>query len=94
MNNPDDIASKQPRSGLQNRMNDIQVEFLPSDQPLTFHRTGTSSWDVPGSDITLNYCPVNCWFVSYQGSRGLFTASTLAEADELLQGLLHQSEAP
>jgi hypothetical protein len=94
MNNPDHTADQKRRSGLQNRMNAIQVEFLPSEQPLTFRRTGPSSWDVPGSDITLNYCPVNCWFVAYQGSRGLFTARTLAEADELLQGLLHQSEAP
>jgi hypothetical protein len=93
MNNPDDIASKQPRSGLQHRMNDIQVEFLPAESLPTFRRTGPSSWDVPGTEITLNYCPVNCWFVAYQGSRGLFTARTLAEADELLQGLLHQREA-
>lgn len=52
------------------------------------HRIGTHSWVVPGTDFTLEYCPVNCWFVAYRGGQGLFTAHTLAEAEEALQAAL------
>ena len=89
MSNPDD----RPRSGLQNQMNDIQVEVLPSDAPLTLHRTGPNSWEAVGTDFTLTYCQVNCWFVAYEAGKPLFTAHTLAEAQESLNGLLNQSGA-
>ena len=52
------------------------------------HRVALSSWVVPGTDWTLEYCPVNCWFVAYKASRPLFTAHTLAEAEERLGGCL------
>ena len=52
------------------------------------HRVGIHSWVVPGTDFTLEYCQVNCWFVAYRGSQGLFTAHTLAEAEEGLQTAL------
>jgi hypothetical protein len=94
MHKPDDTNDHRPRSGLQNRMNDIQVDFLPSAPALTFRRTGLNSWEAPGTDFTLNYCQVNSWFVAYNAGRPLFTAKTLAEADQLLQGLLNQPEAP
>jgi len=58
------------------------VDFL-------LRRVGTHSWVVPGTDFTLEYCTVNCWFVAYRGGQGLFTAQTLAEAEEGLQAALN-----
>lgn len=53
-------------------------------------RVGPTSWTVPGTDFTLEYCPVNCWFVAYRGGQGLFTAHTLlAEAEESIQAALN-----
>lgn len=52
-------------------------------------RVGPTSWAVPGTDFTLEYCPVNCWFVAYRSGQGLFTSPTLAEAEEALQAALN-----
>jgi hypothetical protein len=56
---------------------------------LLLRRVGPTSWAVPGTDLTLEYCPVNCWFVAYRGGQGLLTAHTLAEAEEALQAALN-----
>jgi hypothetical protein len=55
-------------------------------------RVGTHSWVVPGTDFTLEYCPVNCWFVAYRAGQGLFSAHTLAEAKEGLRAALKPKE--
>jgi hypothetical protein len=31
----------------------------------------------------------NCWFVAYRGGQGLFTAHTLAEAEEALKAAMN-----
>lgn len=51
-------------------------------------RVGTHSWVVPGTELTLDYCQVNCWFVAYRAGHPLFTAHNLAEAEERLGGCL------
>ena len=56
------------------------------------HRVGTHSWVVPGTDFTLEYCQVNCWFVAYRAGRPLFTAHNLAEAEEALQAAQSRQE--
>lgn len=52
-------------------------------------RVGPTSWAVLGTDLTIEYCPVNCWFVAYRGGQGLFTAHTLAEAEEAFQAAMN-----
>ena len=51
-------------------------------------RVSTHSWVVPGTELTLEYCQVNCWFVAYKACRPLFTAHNLAEAEEAIQAAL------
>lgn len=52
-------------------------------------RVGLTSWAVPGTAFTLEYCSVNCWFVAYRAGQGLFTAHTLVEAEEALQAAMN-----
>ena len=89
----DDTQDHGPSRGLRNRMNDIHLEFIPPEL-LRFRRTGPNSWEAPGTDFTLSYCNVNSWFVAYKGVQALFTARTLEQADELLQGLPNATEEP
>ena len=68
------------------------MELVDDSTSQHLHRVGPNDWELPGTDFTLTYCPVNCWFVAYRGGQGLFTAHTLAEAEEGLQAALKKEE--
>ena len=85
----DENQERKPISkGLRERMQDCQMELVDDSAPQLLHRVGPMDWEVPGTDFTLTYCQVNCCFVAYQGSKALFTAQTLEEAEQELQSLI------
>jgi hypothetical protein len=85
----DENQERRPISkGLRERMQDCQMELVDDSAPQLLHRVGPMDWEVPGTDCTLTYCQVNCWFVAYQGGKPLFTAQTLEEAEQELQSLI------
>lgn len=49
-----------------------------------WRRVSPSTWVVPGTDLALQYCPVNCHYLAYRSGTPLFQVLTLAEADEWL----------
>jgi len=82
----DENQERRPISqGLRARMQDCQMELVDTSTPQLLHRIGPNDWELPGTDFTLTYCPVNCWFVAYQGTKALLTAQTLEEAEQALQ---------
>ena len=62
----DENQDRKPISkGLRERMQDCQMELVDDSAPQHLHRVGASDWELPGTDFTLTYCPVNRWFVAF-----------------------------
>ena len=50
----------------------------------SWHRIASDTWTVPGTDLVLQYCSVNCHYVAYRGQVPLFQVLTLEAADQVL----------
>lgn len=49
-----------------------------------WRRVASDTWVVTGTDLALQYCPVNCHYLAFHSGIPLLQVLTLAEADEWL----------
>ena len=81
-------------SGLQDRMQDCSLEFVPPPSAPHLNRIAPNRWELSGTDYTLEYCQQKGSFVARYCGEQLFFSETLEEALGLFQSCQKALEGP